>query len=208
VHHHRRDGAACHNARHARASWSRQARGCQGRKRIYFDADSTPLLLGSPSSGRTAWSSARPGRSASARLYPPIGCVTPTAHAIDRGASLPEVKSTLGHGDIATTSARPNTQAACTSILGLSSMKNRARESASGADRSRARGRFTPKADKQSMALLTHSSPGRREPIAAQHWPEHLVRDDLILCTRHHGSGDDTRKQPDRSQPRGPSPEA
>jgi hypothetical protein len=83
--------------------------GAKGGKRIYFDADSTPLLLGSPSSGRTAWSSARPGRSASARLYPPTGCVTPTAHAIDRGASLPEVQSTLGHGDIATTSARPNT---------------------------------------------------------------------------------------------------
>jgi site-specific recombinase XerD len=34
-------------------------------------------------------------------------------HAIDRGASLPEVQSTLGHGNIATTSgylhARPNT---------------------------------------------------------------------------------------------------
>ena len=35
------------------------------------------------------------------------------SHAIDRGASLPEVQSTLGHGNIATTSgylhARPNT---------------------------------------------------------------------------------------------------
>jgi len=35
------------------------------------------------------------------------------SHAIDRGASLPEVQSTLGHGNNATTSgylhARPNT---------------------------------------------------------------------------------------------------
>jgi integrase/recombinase XerD len=35
------------------------------------------------------------------------------SHAIDRGASLPEVQSTLGHGNIATTSgylhARPDT---------------------------------------------------------------------------------------------------
>jgi integrase/recombinase XerD len=35
------------------------------------------------------------------------------SHAVDRGASLPEVQATLGHGNIATTSgylhARPNT---------------------------------------------------------------------------------------------------
>jgi integrase/recombinase XerD len=35
------------------------------------------------------------------------------SHAVDRGASLPEVQGTLGHGNIATTSgylhARPNT---------------------------------------------------------------------------------------------------
>ncbi len=29
------------------------------------------------------------------------------SHAIDRGASLPEVQSTLGHGNIATTSGLP-----------------------------------------------------------------------------------------------------
>jgi integrase/recombinase XerD len=44
------------------------------------------------------------------------------SHAIDRGASLPEVQTTLGHGNIATTSgylhARPTPRAAYTSILG------------------------------------------------------------------------------------------
>jgi integrase-like protein len=70
------------------------------------------------------------------------------SHAIDRGASLPEVQSTLGHGNIATTSgylhARPNTSSGLHLDPGvLSSMKSRARESASDADRSPPCGRFT-----------------------------------------------------------------
>ena len=42
------------------------------------------------------------------------------SHAIDRGATLPEVQSTLGHGNIATTSgylhARPESSSASSSI--------------------------------------------------------------------------------------------
>jgi hypothetical protein len=53
-------------------------------------------------------------RPASTRLYHRTGCATQHgSHAVDRGASLPEVQATLGHGNIATTSgylhARPNT---------------------------------------------------------------------------------------------------
>ena len=64
-----------------------------------------------------AWSSARPERPASARLYRRTGCAS-GSHAINRGASLPEVQTTIGHGNIVTTSgylhARPTRQAACT----------------------------------------------------------------------------------------------
>ena len=59
------------------------------------------------------------------------------SQTIDRGASLPEVQSTLGHGNIAKMSgylhARPNASSALGSG-NVSSMKNRAKKCAADVD--------------------------------------------------------------------------
>jgi|SRR5215471_10892795 len=55
-----------------------------------------------------------------ARVHTGFGRTRP--HAVDRGATLPEVQSTLGHGNLATTSGylhvQPESRAGSNSILG------------------------------------------------------------------------------------------
>jgi integrase len=79
------------------------------------------------------------------------------SHAIDRGTSLPEVQSTLGHGNIATTSGctpGPTRRAAYTLIRECFFDE----ETGKGKRRRLSvpvLGRFTPIADKQAVAILT-----------------------------------------------------
>jgi integrase len=88
--------------------------GAKSGKLIYFDSDSTPLLLGAPFF-RPDGMVKRSARKAGINVAVSSHCLRHAhgSHAIDRGASLPEVQSTLGHCKIARTSghlhARLNT---------------------------------------------------------------------------------------------------
>jgi len=94
--------------------------GAKSGKLICFDSDSTPLLLGAPflrPDGKE-----RSARKTRIKVAVSSHCRRHAhgSHAVDRGASLPEVQSTLGHWKIARTSghlhARLNTSSGYTWI--------------------------------------------------------------------------------------------